>query len=106
MRQPNGPRWKKRCAELGRGGGGDAIPRERERGKGQAARQAGPRGGGKKGNWVFLFNLFFLICVLALVLHRNACFTNSLNKQNRCMVRHDATTKRINPRVYLHKISI
>jgi hypothetical protein len=28
-------------------------------------------------------------------------FTNSLNNQNKCMVRHGATTKRSNPRVLL-----
>jgi hypothetical protein len=44
---------------------------------------------GKKGVSPFL--IYFL----------NACFTNSLNKQNRCMVRHGATTKRFNPRVLL-----
>jgi hypothetical protein len=42
---------------------------------------------GKKGFFSFL--IYFL----------NACFTNSLNKQNRCMVRHGATTKRFNPRL-------
>jgi hypothetical protein len=95
------PKVKKRGAELGRGGGGTPA---QERG-GRAGRAPGWAEGGKKGKWVFLFNLFFLICGLALVLHRNACFTNSLSKQNRCMVRHDATTKRIKPKVYLHKIS-
>jgi hypothetical protein len=108
--------WPKRGGRAGRGEGmpaqerGEGRPRARL-GRGGGARQAGrqkeKRGKGRV--WFFSsyfpFLIYFLICVLALVLHRNACFTNSLNKQNICMVRHDATTKRINPRVYLHKMA-
>jgi hypothetical protein len=62
--------------------GGNAGPRE---GGGQAACQATARRRkrGKEGFGVssyFPLLIYFLICALALVLHRNACFTNSLNK--------------------------
>jgi hypothetical protein len=97
-----------RDAEQGRSRGeGAAGPRAsrpakvEKRGETPAQERAGER----REIGFLPFLIYFLICVLALVLHRNAYFTNSLNKQNRCVVRHDATTKRINTRVYLHKIS-
>jgi hypothetical protein len=60
------------------------------RGK-ESPAQERERGGKEKGKMGFPFLIYFL----------DACFTNSLNKQNRCMVRHGATTKRFNPRVLL-----
>jgi hypothetical protein len=106
--RPERTRGEREGAALGAAGPRAARPartgvgraREKVRGReiaaGLRARGvlAGPQGegegrDGEKG--FFRFLIYFL----------NACFTNSLNKQNRCMVRHGATTKRFNPRVLL-----
>jgi hypothetical protein len=70
--------------------------------EGGAARWATRRKKGKARAW----GVFFLFSLFALISFPNAHFTDSLiHKQNRCMIWHDATTKRIILRVYLHKIS-
>jgi hypothetical protein len=85
-----GGAWAAHC-EAGPGRGGGWATRG---GGGGNPRLAGPQGEGekreerKKG---FPLLIYFL----------DACFTTSLNKQNRCMVWHGATTKRFNPRVLL-----
>jgi hypothetical protein len=72
-------------ATRGARGGGARLGRE------PASQPAQEREGGSEGEKRISLLIYFL----------NACFTNLLNKQNRCMVRHGATTKRFNPRVLL-----
>jgi hypothetical protein len=74
-----------------RGGGGTAGPRHGTKlGREPASQPKRERGGKVKGKMIFPFNLF-----------SKCMFHKLFNKQNRCMVRHGATTKRFNPRILL-----
>jgi hypothetical protein len=110
----------RRAPPGGGGGGGCAHARSarRKRGRGAAGPRAwlgrmGPtagRGGapagprleadpkeGEREKFPFYSSPNFSI----LIYFQMHAFTNSLNKQNRCMDRHGATTKRFNSRVLL-----
>jgi hypothetical protein len=65
------------------------------------ARWAARRRKGKRRVWGFFYPSFFSNSLSQMHISQIHSSTN----KNRCMIRHDATTKWINPRVYLHKIS-
>jgi hypothetical protein len=72
---------------LGRGGGARQVDRQKEK-------------RGKEGFEIFFYSPFFSNSLSQMHISQIHSSTN----KNRCMIWHDATTKRINPRVYLHKI--
>jgi hypothetical protein len=83
--------WKK-GGELGREGGGEET---------SAQERAGER---REIGVLPFFNLFSNPCFSSS--SSSKCILHQFTQQtNICVVRHDATTKRINTRVYLHKIS-